>query len=129
MLVYDDGGRKVAGFKTQTDCGIRAVAVACGLPYKQARKLLQEHARKGKAGNGAIARGIYKEDMTSALESLGWVWRSAPKFTGRKARYTDIPRGRVIVRMARHYAAVIDGNLHDTWDSSRKMVYGYWEKS
>ena len=66
--------------------------------------------------------------MTSALEKLGWVWHSAPKLEGRKARFSDLPNGRVIARMARHYAAVINGELNDTWDSSNKMVYGYWAK-
>ena len=129
MIKYTDAGRSEAGFKTQGDCGIRAVAVACGLTYLESRKLLQEHARKGKQGNGTISRGIYKDDMDSALRSIVWVCRSAPKFHGRKARYYDMPRGRIIVRMARHYAAVIDGTLHDTWDSRHKMVYGYWEEA
>lgn len=125
---YDDGGRVAAGFKSKNDCGIRAVAIACDITYQEARKLLKEHAKKGKQGNGQIANGIWKEDMDSALKSLGWVRFSAPKFEGRKARYTDMPPGRHIVQMAKHYAAVVDGTLLDAWDSSNKMVYGYWTK-
>lgn len=124
---YNDGGRAVAGFKGNSDCGIRAVSIALEMPYKDSRRLLQEFARKGKQGSGQISRGIYKEDIDAALRSKGWVWRSAPKFQGRKAKYSDLPKGRVIARMAKHYAAVIDGVLMDTWDSSDKMVYGYWE--
>lgn len=126
--VYNDGGRVEAGFRSGTDCGIRAVAIACVVPYKEAQKILRFAAKKGKQGNGSISNGIYKEDMTSALKSIGWVWQSAPKFDGRKARYYDMPKGRVIVRMAKHFAAVIDGVLQDTWDSSEKMVYGYWKE-
>ena len=125
---HNDGGKAGAGFKGNGDCGIRAVAIALELPYNDSRKLLKEYAKKGKQGNGQISRGIYKEDMDAALRSRDWIWRSAPKFTGRKARYQDIPRGRVIVRMAKHYAVVIDGVLLDAWNSSEKMVYGYWEK-
>lgn len=126
---YNDGGRKVAGLKTKTDCGIRAVAIACELTYSEARARLKDASAVGKMGSRAIARGIYKEDMTAALKKLGWVWHSAPKLEGRKARFGDLPQGRLIARMARHYAAVIDGELHDTWDSSGKMVYGYWAKA
>jgi hypothetical protein len=126
---YDDGGREAAGLKTKTDCGIRAVAIACELSYADARARLKDASALGKMGSRAIARGIYKEDMTAALKKLGWVWRSAPKLEGRKARFSDLPKGRLIARMAQHYAAVIDGQLHDTWDSSKKMVYGYWEKA
>lgn len=129
MYKYDDGGRSEAGMKSLSDCGIRAVAIACGMDYQAARKLLKEYAAKGRQGNRAISRGIYKEDMEAALNSIGWKWYPAPKLAGRKARYSDLPKGRYIARMARHYAAVIDGELRDSWDSSGKMVYGYWGKA
>jgi hypothetical protein len=129
MYKYNDGGREEAGFKSKSDCGIRAVAIACDMSYNESRKLLKEYAKRGKQGNGQISNGIYKEDMDAALRSIGWKWFSAPKFEGRKARYKDIPGGRFIARMAKHYAAVIDGDLLDSWDSSDKMVYGYWGKA
>jgi len=126
---YNDGGRADAGFKGQTDCGIRAVAIALGMGYKEARAVLKESASKGKQGNKAIANGIYKEDLSSALAKFGWYWESAPKFSGRKARCSDLKdEGTIIARQARHYVAVIDGVPEDTWDSSDKMVYGYWKK-
>lgn len=127
MYQYSDGGREAAGLKSKTDCGIRAVAIACDMPYQDARKLLKEYAQRGKQGSRMISKGVYKEDMDAALRSLGWRWVKAPTFEGRKARYSDIP-GTAIVRMAKHYAAVIDGVLYDSWDSSTKMVYGYWAK-
>jgi hypothetical protein len=43
----------------------------------------------------------------------------------------ELPAGRIIVRLSGHYAAVIDGVLHDTSDCSRdgtRCVYGYWVK-
>jgi len=124
---YTDGGRVEAGFKSLGDCGIRAVAVACEMSYQDARKLLKEYANKGRQGSRAISHGIYKNDMDAALRSIGWQWNQAPKFKGRKARYSDIP-GRAILRMAKHFSVVIDGTLYDSWDSSHKMVYGYWSK-
>ncbi len=129
MYKYDDGGRSESGLKSKTDCGIRAVSIACEIPYQEARTLLKEFAARGKQGSRAISRGMYKEDMDTALRSIGWVWKSAPKFDGRKARYADLPHGRVIARMAHHYAAVVDGVLLDAFDSSHKMVYGYWQRS
>ena len=125
-FVYNDGGREQAGFKTQTDCGIRALSIACEISYKEARAILKKAAKNGKQGNGQIANGIYKEDLNAALETLGFKWYSAPKFEGRKAKYHDLPNGRVIARMSKHFVAVIDNVIHDTWDSSEKMVYGYW---
>jgi hypothetical protein len=43
----------------------------------------------------------------------------------------ELPPGRIIVALSKHYAAVIDGVLHDTYDCTRdgtRCVYGYWSK-
>jgi len=126
---YNDGGRSDAGLKGDTDCGIRAMAIACDITYTEARTRLKEAASVGKQGNKAISRGIYKEDLSSALELLGWHWKSAPNIFGRKARCSDFTdEGTIIARQARHFVAVVDGVPNDTWDSSEKMVYGYWKK-
>jgi hypothetical protein len=128
LFQYNDGGRSAAGFKGKSgDCGVRAMAIACEIPYKEARARCKEASAVGRMGSKSIARGIYKEDMTAALAKLGWVWRSAPKIEGRKARCSDMPKGRVIARMSHHFVAVIDGVAHDSFDSTNKMVYGYWQ--
>jgi hypothetical protein len=47
-------------------------------------------------------------------------------------RNGELPNGRIIVKLSRHVAAVIDGVLHDlTEEVSRdgtRCVYGYWIK-
>jgi len=129
MFVFNDGGRIAAGYNSLgTDCAIRSIAIALDMDYKEAMKLMKEFAAKGRQGNKRVANGVYKQDLTAALKSKGWVWHSAPKFHGRKARYTDIP-GIAILRMAKHFSVVRNGELHDTWDSSNCMVYGYWSKA
>ena len=102
-MIYNDGGKSSTGRKgTSGDCGVRAMAIALGLDYDYCYKVLKEH---------------------------GWVWKSAPKFNGRKAYFNDMPKDKtVIARMAKHFVAVIDQEIYDIWDSSHKMVYGYWEK-
>ena len=127
---YNDGGRVKAGFKGKyADCGVRAMSIACQIPYAEADERLRDSAAAGRMGSRSLSKGIFKEDMTDALKKLGWVWRPAPKFVGRKARCSDMPKGRVIARMSHHFVAVLDGVAHDTWDCTAKMVYGYWEKA
>jgi hypothetical protein len=44
-------------------------------------------------------------------------------------RADELPEGRLIVRLSRHVAAVIDGVLHDNHDCSRqgtRCVYGFF---
>jgi hypothetical protein len=69
-----------------------------------------------------------KDTYTEVLKRHGWIWMKAPTFEGRKARCSDMPKGRVIAKQARHFVAVIDGVANDSWNSSDRMVYGYWAK-
>lgn len=122
---YNDGGRKAAGYKgVAGDCGARALAIASGMEYRRAYKLIAD-ANKS-AGFAKSARdGVHKHVYSEVLASIGYKWVPAPKFAGRKARCSDLS-GTVIARMAGHYAAVIDGVPQDIFDCSHKMVYGYW---
>ena len=126
-FAYSDGGRAASGRKGSTgDCAVRAMAIALGRDYDECyNELAQANKDAGKAKS--MRRGIMKSDFEKVLARYGWVWRAAPKFDGRKARCSDLPSGIVIARQSRHMVAVIDGLPHDTFDSSNKMVYGYWE--
>jgi hypothetical protein len=125
---FNDGGRANAGYKGNAgDCGARAMAIALNMDYEVAYKKLAEANKQ--CGFAKSARnGLLKEVYESVLNAHGFVWHSAPKFVGRKARASDMPKGAVIARQAGHYVAVIDGVVNDTWDCTNKMVYGYWAK-
>jgi hypothetical protein len=123
----NDGGRSKYFKGEAGDCAARAMAIALKLDYKDCyNELAEQH--KVSTGKKTARDGIFKKDFNVVMERHGWVWHSAPKFDGRKAKVWDMPKGPVIVQMAKHYAAVIDGVVNDTWDSSEKMVYGYWAK-
>ena len=126
MYKFNDGGRKAAGFKgIAGDCGARAMAIALGLDYKQTYKeLAQANADNGRAKSAR--NGVKKDIYSEVLKRYGWVWMKAPTFTGRKARCSDMPAGVVIAKQAHHFVAVIDGVANDSWDSTGRMVYGYW---
>lgn len=127
-FIFNDGGRKEAGYKGSAgDCGARAMAIALGLDYKTAYKELAQ-ANKDKGLAKSARNGIYKDVYEDVLKKHGWIWNPAPKFVGRKAKCSDMPTGTVIARQAGHYVAVTNGIPQDIWDSSEKMVYGYWSK-
>lgn len=147
-FVYDDGGREAAGYKGKTgDCACRALAIATGMPYKEAYDLINSYgkaeranrkSRRGNAynGNRSSARtGVYTDTMRKIMADLGWTW-VATMHIGQGCtvhlRENELPRGRIICNLSRHFAAVIDGVLHDTYDSSRdgdRCVYGYFIKT
>lgn len=140
---YNDGGRKEAGYKGDAgDCVCRAVTIASGLPYKQVYEVLAENnanqrVRNGEskrprsARNGITTRRKWFKDY---MKSIGFRWVPTMQIgSGCKVhlKEDELPKGNIICRVTRHYVAVIDGVINDTYDPSRdetRCVYGYWIK-
>lgn len=78
--IYDDGGRKAAGYKGDVgDCVTRAVAIAAGLPYQEVYDGLEGMAnckRITKRGprRSAARNGVRKRTTKAYMERLGWTW-------------------------------------------------------
>lgn len=124
--VFDDGGRKDAGFVGRAgDCVTRAIAIAANMPYREVYKALS------RPGNSA-RNGVMKKIYDPYLKSLGWIWVPTMKIGSGcvvHLRKSELPEGRIIVKVSKHLCAVIDGKIHDDHDSSRggnRCVYGYW---
>lgn len=158
QFIYDDGGRAAAGFKGSTgDCVTRAVAIVTGFPYQQVYDRLAEGnatQRRSKhdtktSGTRSARHGINttRKWFRDYMASLGWEWTPTMHIgSGCKVHLVDgeLPMGRLIVSVSRHYTTVIDGVVHDIYDPQRKTywydndgkvthtshrcVYGYWRK-
>jgi len=136
--VFDDGGRAEAGFKGKAgDCCCRAFAIATGRPYREVYddiNALAKSERTGKRKKGVsnARTGVYKATAQKLAQKYGMEWVPVMKVgTGctMHMRKRELPMGRIVVSLSRHYAAVKDGVLHDTYDSTRdgsRCVYGYW---
>lgn len=143
-FIYDDGGRAAAGFKGSTgDCVCRAISIAAERPYREVYDLIntlgkQERPGKRRRGNNynghrsSARTGVYKDTIKKVMEHYGWVWHPTMKIgqgCTTHLRPEELPKGRIVVSLSKHCAAVIDGVLHDTYDSSRdgtRCVYGYF---
>ena len=133
---YNDGGRLAAGFKGATrDCVTRAIAIAADQPYQTVYDALNEVAsgqRCWKGRKGSSRTGLPRRVYENYLRSLGWRWVPTMHIGSGctvHLKADELPAGRIIVALSRHVAAVIDGVLHDTHDSSReetRCVYGYY---
>ena len=120
---YTDGGRsKYYTLKDVGDCVVRAIAVATDRDYKEVVEDTWKFSRK----YGCPIN--WKDVYVPYLESIGWEKVSSPKFKGKKAKAKDLPKGRYIMRQANHLSALVDGVIHDIWDTSNKMVYCYYRK-
>ena len=114
--VYDDGGRLEAGFKgIAGDCVARALAVFTGESYEQVYRDLA--AANKTAGKSRSARnGLRKDVYEPVYLKYGLVKVRLPK--GPRPTYTEAygQHGDCIVSTAKHIAAIVDGELRDTFD-------------
>jgi len=122
---YDDGGRQAAGFKGSAgDCVCRAIAIASGLPYADVYKALADGAGNERKSKGRSARnGIHtsRKWFKEYMERIGFEWVPTMLIgQGCKVhlREGELPIGRLVVSVSKHYTAVIDGVIHDTHDPS-----------
>lgn len=132
--VYNDGGREAAGFKGKTgDCVVRAIAIAAELPYRQVYDDLsylqsrQRVTKRTRKGSKSVRNGTYttRKWFKDYMAGLGFEWVSCMGIgTGCQVHLNadELPRGRIIVSLSRHYAAVIDGVLHDSYNSAERGV-------
>lgn len=136
---YNDGGRKAAGItkKDKGACACRALAIATQRPYLEIYALIKHFAKmertsKHKSDKSDPETGVYRPTMLKILEVLGW--ESVPCMgigTGCRVHLRDgeLPSGRIIANVSRHYTAIIDGVINDTFDPSRggtRCVYNYY---
>ena len=142
---FNDGGRAKAGYKGRTgDCVTRAVAIVAELPYQEVYNRLAEGnatqritKRSSKScGKKTARRGIStkRKWFQDYMQSLGFKKVATMGIgTGCKVhlKADELPKGRIICNLSRHYCAVIDGVINDTYNPSRdetRCVYSYWIK-
>lgn len=145
-VIINDGGRAASGRKGSTgDCVARSIAIASGLPYQKVyddlayinarMPITKRRAVRGRhLGQLTASHGIYVQSklFKDYMKNLGFVWTATMGIgTGCKVhlRADELPKGRIIVSLSRHYSAVIDGVIHDIYDPSRggtRCVYGIW---
>lgn len=162
---FDDGGRADAGYKGGAgDCVARSLAIAMQLPYQEVydalahgnatQRVTKKTRGRSKTGVRTASRGINtkRKWFSDWMEARGWKWTPTMRIgSGCRVHLLahELPAGRLIVNVARHYTAVIDGVIHDTFDPNDRpehfesdafglpvivtpgprCVYGYWSKA
>ena len=139
-FVYNDGGRNKAGFKGHTsDCVVRAISIVTGKNYTEVYNEINDIAKteritKSKPTKSSARTGVHKATIRKYMAKIGWTWIPTMSIgSGCKVhlRGDELPSGKIMVNVSKHSVAVIDGVIHDTYDSSRggnRCVYGYFKK-
>lgn len=112
-----------------TDCVIRAISTATGIPYNQVvMEMAELQCRTGYDDGDAKLYDKY-------LSYKGWAKRPQPrkddgtKYTGKefceRARYND----RYVANIGGHHVvAIVNGKVWDIWDSTDGCIGNYWIK-
>jgi hypothetical protein len=143
-FIFNDGGRAEAGYKGQTgDCVCRSICIVTGKPYDEVYQALAEgnftqrkskHSKKGKrtAANGMNTK---RKWFNEYMLSLGFKWVPT-MFVGvgckMHLKKEELPTGKIICNVSKHFVAVVDGVINDIYDCSRegtRCVYGYYHQS
>jgi hypothetical protein len=134
-FVENDGGRAAAGFKPSGgDCVARSISIITGRPYMDVYRDLAEggKAQRGKKSSPRTGMFTQRKWFKDYMTVRGFEW--VPTMTvgsGCKVHLNadELPKGRLVISVSKHYTAMIDGVIHDTFDPSRdgeRCVYGYW---
>ena len=142
---YDPTGRKIRG---RSDCVARAVAIGTGETYKYWYHTLSWWSRRYDGKRNA-STGIYTTSgwFRRLMQEAGWRWVASPRcvYFCAEELGKNLPNDRTIIcrvyklgRRGGHYATVINGVTHDTWNASdpyrwtrggrgKIVLDGYWE--
>lgn len=149
--IYNDGGRSNYFKGTAGDCGPRAVAIVLEKDYKEVYDALNdiqskwiEKKRKNVKNKTkwkhlfreqtSVREGTWKEVVKEYMEQNGYKWVSTMRVgQGCKVHLnsSELPSGRILACVSKHFTAMIDGVINDTHDCSRegtRCVYGYYIK-
>lgn len=106
------------------DCAVRAVAVALGVDWDTAFDLIADNARDmGQMMHRNVA-------WWSVLRQHGFymavIPNTCPDCYSVRDFCRDHPRGVYVLGFDDHVAAVVDGQLVDSWNSTREIPIYYW---
>ena len=106
------------------DCAVRAISKALNISWEQAFDLLAENAYQ--MGDMPSADAVWG----SVLRQHGFYRKAIPNtcpdcYTAEDFS-RDHPYGVFVLGFGGHVATVKDGNIYDSWDSSREIPQFVW---
>lgn len=111
----------------RADCAIRSLCAALDISWEEAYDVLCKYAREVyEVPNGKIG-------FEYAIQKIGFEIKKLPRVQKGDTRMTVskfcevFPEKTAIMNCAGHYVCVKNGNIYDSWDSSDKAIYSYFE--
>lgn len=107
------------------DCAVKAIAIACNVPYKVAHRLLEKHTgRKHR-------RGTLTHMINPAIRHLGFEVTQLHDVTAKTistiARDSAVQDGFFVVYVRGHIAAIVNGQIEDWTEGRRHRVIAVYK--
>lgn len=108
------------------DCAVRAISKALGVDWETAYALI--------ASNGFLMGDMPSSDSVwgATLRQNGFnrsaIPNSCPDCYTAEDFCRDHPSGIYVLGFGGHVATVVDGNLYDSWNSSKEVPQYFWMK-
>jgi len=119
MITLDHCMQEAMNLYENNDCGVRALALVCNIPYKTARETLSAHGRKHGAGvfTFQLAKALVEHSNPKPLQTVlkPKGGRYTPKTIGKA-----YPKGRFLLYSRGHVMAMVDGEILD-WAQDRRL--------
>ncbi len=112
-------------FNESRDCTVKAVAIACNVPYKVAHKAMSDNGRKPR-------QGAYPFQTHNAIKSLGFKVEMTHRFTAKTITTLarELPsRGVFIVHVRGHVLACRGGEVKDWTEGRRNRILSVYRVS
>lgn len=138
--IKSDSRGATAGGLEHSDCTVRALANASGMPYEDAHVLLKKYGRKNRCGaKFPTMHSAYKEAgfVLDSVHGTNIQSRYVARITKREAEagitlgkiLPKLSFGEYIVNVNGHALAVVNGKIIDTFDNSAaKRVVAVFKK-
>lgn len=112
---YEKAKQYASQHHETNDCTVKAIAIACDVPYAVAHKALKIQGRLNR-------KGAYRHQQVKAIQSLGFKAISVP-FTASTVTSLKfepaVAKGYYMAFIKRHVLAVVDGKVED-WSDGRR---------
>ena len=108
------------------DCAVRAVARALGIDWSAsyARIASNGYLMGDMPSSNAVWGAVLRQEGFSRMV----IPNTCPDCYTAADFARDHPHGVYVLGFGNHVATIVDGDLYDSWDSSREIPQYYWTK-
>ena len=106
------------------DCSVRAVSVALGIDWETAFALISQNAFQ--MGDMPSSNAVWGSVLRQHGFRRSIIPNSCPDCYTLEQFAEDHPRGIYVVGTGNHVVTVKDGEIWDSWDSSKEIPIYFW---